>query len=321
MIAQNRQALLAFVSLATLGALSASGCSNNFRPASLVNHARPLGARVEVVGDPTRSTPRPGESVNVRFLVGFPAEDQTLSWAFFTCVPVSTSFGAPQCAHGVGAPAGQLEPVLGAPHVELTIPDEATLGGANQLVMLGSICAQGQVNTDPTVQTACVDPDGDGTIVTLQVPIERDGMSNHHPSFDAVSLNDAVLDYVAPVNAPATGCAGGDAPQIVWSQDVVALTLTAVDGSRETYTVDRGAPPVATDITEELLVEDLSTAGAIDLHFAFFDDLHDVIDLEWTLPLLPDVAGDGSLVRFTFTMRDGRGGFDFISRAVCLVAP
>ena len=321
MNAKNRSAHLAVVWLASLGALSASGCSNNFRPASLVNHARVLGARIEVLGDPTRSNPRPGESATVRWLVGFPAEEQTLSWAFLTCVPEATSYGVPQCAHAVGAPALQLEPALGAPHVELAIPNEATLGDANQLLMLGSICAQDQVNTDPTVQAACANPDGDGTIVTLRVPIERDGMTNHNPSLDAVTLNDEVLDYMAAPDAPGTGCAGGDAPQIVWSEDVVALALTAVDGSRETYTVNRGAPPVATDVLEDLLVEDLSTAGEIDLHFAYFDDLNPTIDLEWTLPALAEVAADGTLVRLTFTMRDGRGGFDFIQRAVCVVAP
>lgn len=298
-----------------------AGCSNDFTPATLVDHARILGARIEVVGDRTRSNPAPLESADVSWLVAFPAEPEPLSWAFIVCVPEPTSFGAPRCAANVGAPAIQLAPAFAVPTLHIDVPDAATLGDANELLVLGSICAKGQVNVDVEARTACADPEDYGTLVVLQVPIERDGMANTSPAFDGVLLDGTVLDYVAPGDAAATGCAGGDAPEITWREEIATIELSMIDGSRETYSELRGVPPEPTPRTEDLQVENLTTAGEIDQHFAFFDDRNPIVALEWTLPLLADVAADGTLARFTFTMRDGRGGFAFTQRAVCVVAP
>jgi len=304
-----------------LAVVALAGCSNDFTSATLVDHARVLGARIEVVGDSTRSNPAPLESADVSWLITYPAQPEPLSWAFIVCVPEPTSFGEPSCAANIGAPTIQLEPALAVPTLHIDVPDEATLGDASQLLVLGSICANGQVNVDVEARAACADPEDYGTLVVLQVPIDRDGMANQNPAFDGVMLDGAALDYVAPSDAAATGCAGGDAPTITWREDVAPAELSAVDGSRETYSELRGVPPEPTPRTEDLQVENLTTAGEMDQHFAFFDDRNPTLSLEWTLPLLEEVAADGTLARFTFTMRDGRGGFAFTQRAVCVVAP
>ncbi|NOY92244.1 MAG: hypothetical protein GXP55_13705 [Deltaproteobacteria bacterium] len=308
-------------SLAMIVALGAAGCSAEFTPATLVDEARVLGAEVLVVGDPLRTNPRPGEAADVRFEVVFAGAEQPLSWAFIACVPEPTQFGEPRCAAGTTAPSLQLEPAFGAPGLRVDVPDEATLAGARSMLVLGAICAEGPVNLDREALRACADEAGVGSVVALELRLDRDGQANAAPHFATLELDGVSLEYVPPADAAATGCSGGDAPAIPWQEDVLELKLTAAPGSRETFSALRGVPPAPTQRTEDLQVSLLTTAGSFERLFDFFDDRNAEVAQDWTPPALDDVAVDGTLVRFTFTLRDGRGGFDAATRAICLLPP
>ena len=56
--------------LLAAAALLSGGCSDSLDPASLLNKTRPLGVHFSVQGDPDRSEPAVGETVDITILLG-----------------------------------------------------------------------------------------------------------------------------------------------------------------------------------------------------------------------------------------------------------
>src|SRR5262245_7887378 len=73
-----------------------AGCGPTFDPASLINDTRVVGARIEVEGAPDRASPKPGETVNVTWLVTSPDTTPSLGWTFAVCTP-ATGKSSPAC--------------------------------------------------------------------------------------------------------------------------------------------------------------------------------------------------------------------------------
>lgn len=319
-----KRLLLVFaVALAVFG----SACADDLPAASLVIKSRPIGVRISVLGEPERSEPQPGERVRAEWWFVDPAEQQPLSWLFVTCPLADTFFGAPDCAGDVQIPdeAVQLEPALATPDFEITAPSLEELEGAEQLLMLGFVCVDGEVNldidTDAGFPQICVDPDKESHLIALIVPIDFDGTANRHPAFDELTFDGAPWTYEPTPDTPLVGCAGiEDLPEVTVSADgdVNVITLSAVDGSRETFTALVGDPLEEVERVEELQVSNLLDFGELERTFSFFDDTTSAPELDYLPPVPSEIDDSGTLARFYFVMRDLRGGIDRADRAVCL---
>jgi hypothetical protein len=172
-----------FASLALL-----AGCEDDLPKATEIKRMRILGAQLSVVGDETRSTPRPGEDVRVSFATVFPDLDDTtdeMQTLLIGCTaPDRFTGGIPFCqefldaaqnvddaqALDAGAALGMAQKVMcsdipgrrqtfrgvtiacvdGDPAVEL--PIDASFE-APQAMFLGITCQKGRAFIDPESAT------------------------------------------------------------------------------------------------------------------------------------------------------------------------
>jgi len=311
-----------------LAALVLAGCSDELTSGSLIAKNRVLGARIEVEGDATRTWPRPAENVSVRWLVVDPAEAAPLTWGFVVCPLQASERGVDTCG---GSPIGvavQLTPPAPGedplPSLSFAVPDAAALGDVETLLVLGAVCANGTPSVDSleSLSPCTGGEDLEQTVVSLTIPVLRDDTPpNHQPGIEEITFLGEPWTYEAPRDAPDSGCAGDPAmPQVTVSEEDQEIGLTPVAGSREDYVATVGDPPMQVDRTESLQVSHFTTAGELDRQFSFVEDEETDITVDWVTPLVEDVPDDGLLVRFHFVVRDGRGGTDWASRALCVVS-
>ena len=167
-------------------------------------------------------------------------------------------------------------------------------------------------------------------IFQLSIGVERDGATNAHPKFadapfEIADNNDSVVTPIfepwsAPTAVLPTDCEGASARDDVLvknfeDKSVVRITLEAM---RELRSTDP-------DVREVYQVEAFSTFGELERQFSIFDDLDatPVIELEWDHGKRPRLNGElvgGKRVDFHFLIRDGRGGFAYETRTLCLCA-
>jgi hypothetical protein len=87
-------------------AFATGACGNDLPKASVITNMRVLGAQVSVLGDPTRSTPKPGESAVITFRMAYPSvetSDTELSSFLFSCTAPTSYTGVPTCQELVDA--------------------------------------------------------------------------------------------------------------------------------------------------------------------------------------------------------------------------
>jgi hypothetical protein len=270
-------------------ALAASACSEPFDPASLIDSTRILGARVEVSGDPGRSTPAPGESATITWLVEAPGELPPLAWSFAVCPSASTS--AVSCE---GEPLLVREGV-GQPRVDLTVPTLEALAGARRLLITGHIA---------------------GTESTLDVPLAFDTEANQNPL-----LRGRALWFAGePWGEAASGCES--LPQVQAGTKGQVIRLETLESDRERFTGLTGSPPMPVATRESLQISQFATAGEMNSAYAFVE-AHDErspadVQMRWDAPGPEAVPAGGLQVRFTFVARDLRGGMDWTHRSLCV---
>jgi hypothetical protein len=310
--------------LAGSAAVLAAGCNNDLPVASLLERTRVLGARVEIAADPGRAEVSPGEAASVAWLVTGPNAPATLDWAFALC------------ATGGGDCADVPQPIAtgsGAPvTVPFTTPDAAALGTNLLPLILGVVCADGTIGVDPnTALGICTGAGASGTTVRFIVPVAPAGATpNHHPVLanDVIQLGGAAWDP-----ATATAAAPGDACDATTGLPVVAATpegqeagkqvirIVSDGDDRETFTPEG---KTAAQL-EDLQISNFTTAGKFESSYAaiFATDTRPDADVtvKWEPPVASAVTGAGEVVVFHFVVRDLRGGLDWTSRALCLVAP
>ena len=167
--------------------LLAGACAPEMDPVSLVEKTRVIGARVEVEGAPERSTPRPGETVTVSWLMtspdDMPSAMPPLGWAFLLC-PGASGGDDLGC---VGEPLTVYQG-KDRPNVQVSIPARELLGGARELVLFGRICTASEPLVDPAGRPACTDR-GDGTTAAVSIRLELDDWSNRNPALGSESLS------------------------------------------------------------------------------------------------------------------------------------
>jgi hypothetical protein len=273
--------------IALLSQILLAGCMEEFDPPSLIDKPRPIGAVVQVDGDPGRSTPRPGESATVTWLMVAPGEMPALSWSFAVC-RWGMMDQASACAPApLAVASGQ-----GTPAFQVVVPSEEVLAGAERLTVYGQICEDGVVVDG-------VGCSGAGTAVTVDIHVQRGEQGNHIP---AIAARPFWLDG-APWVDGAMGCV-----PVGSKGHVITLRMLAEDRELD-----------AAMAREILQVSQFTTAGKLDHSYNFVEssDESPASDLEvrWDAPEVMPVDG---IVRFTFVARDFRGGLGFTTRRVCV---
>lgn len=211
------------VSALSLLALFASACQDDLPKATLIVDMRILGSQISVVGDETRATPMPGESVRVSFATVFPEPDQTIERGqlmLISCTaPDRYTGGLPICQELIEAfESGAVEDsgllfaapeqvmcsdipggrqsfggvtvlcLRGEPDARLTIPED--FRGESGL-FLGILCERGEAFLDPTSPElfGCEDNDGESIGLTGTFPVQRNpNQVNRNPDASLLSI-------------------------------------------------------------------------------------------------------------------------------------
>jgi hypothetical protein len=288
----------AILSTAAL-ALVISGCDDPLKRVDLVTEARVLGARVEVLGEPERASPAPGETATVRWLVADREPDRALGWVFAVCEAAPPGGNLPACAGEPFATAMAAVPTPGEPRIEFAVPSDVT---SRALAVLGVVCP----DSAPTFEGDAFGCEGpDGTPVSLDFELQTPERSNLNPVIEpeALRLDDAALPAGLDCAALPSVTAG--------SSHTLELALDETDR-------DDVAQPTSADPPKETLqVSNFTTAGTLDRTFSVFEasDARLATRVSWKAP---KSAPDDGVVRFFFVVRDLRGGADWIERAVCV---
>ncbi len=283
--------------------LGASGCMDELDKGSSILDTRVIGVRVEVVGNESVAAPSPGELARLTVLLAEPPGDdqEPLGWGIGL---------GPLVQQGTGRPI-----VL-----ELPVPDAALLGGARSFPLVGQICANGTPRfgmgeTPPT----CSEGATRATSFLATISLAREGVPpNRHPVLADDFATLAEERWESPAAAlPATGCAslagGPTLPLVPVSKTAQRLLLRVADTERESFVRTDGS-----EGKEIITLSQFTSGGDLARQFSVFEgDVAPDAEVEWT----PDLAADpgGTLVRFWFVARDGRGGVASTTRAVCVV--
>jgi hypothetical protein len=278
------------------------GCDDPLKTVELIEEPRLLGARVEVLDDPGRAAPAPGETATVTFLLASPALTQTQGFALAACPAAPRRSARSACAAEPFAAVASGDAEAAA--ISLTFDVPAELDAANRIAVLGVVCPYGSPSADGQ---SCdgVEP---GQPVMLELELARDDDTNLNPTLQAESL---LLDDAPWPEVPAAegDCSGlGYAEVEPGSEHALQVSLDDTDRDAVPH------PAELDPLRESLQLSHFATAG--DLSRAFETVAWDSDELvrrsSWTAP---EQAG---LVRFWLVLRDFRGGSDFVERAICV---
>ncbi|HEY4183027.1 MAG TPA: hypothetical protein VGM90_39665 [Kofleriaceae bacterium] len=281
--------------------LALTACAD-FDSATLIKRDRVLAAKVGVDGDPDRAWPTPGESATMTWVTASPGDPPMFSWTLLAC-PAATSTGLPACAGDAFATSEGTGPI---PTLRLAIPADIA---ATAVVVTGAICASGTPSLDSETRLGeC----SDGTrvdVVSQHIFLGTDVATNHNPHITAAPISIAGQAW-------ADGGSCDDLPVVKAGADRTLIGVTFDGSDRETFTAATGAS------REALQLGVFTTAGdVVQLHAyveADDDRAASPIAVEWDPPSAEDVPADGLRVKFTFVVRDMRGGVDATTRELCV---
>jgi hypothetical protein len=282
-----------------------SGCGDPLVPPWLIDGPRVLGARVEAAGDPQRSSPRPGESATVKWIVASPDGPAAMGWALAACLPDSQG----DCGTSLGEVAGN-----DAPTLAFTVPPAETLGPATRVLVTGIFCPDGH---PAATGTPGCDGNGAPTLTTLSVPLDRGGEGNLSPSLASATFT------IDGAPWPVTDdCA---ALPVITADEKKRSIGFAIAGQREIYQSTASPDGVARPVREGIQLSHFATAGKLPRQLSFIEssDERDPAELsvDWTAPPVAEVPPGGLVVHFYFVARDLRGGLDWQTRTLCITQP
>lgn len=350
----NRARIVAAVSCAWLGLVA--GCENDLPRASNIEHMRVLGGQVAVVGDETRSTPRPGEQARLTWNMAYqdPAlDDSQLASVFFTCTAPEQFSGVPVCqelldvARG-GSISGVLSAamegqkidcaetpdrtfqagpfsvvcVTGTPRLDVPIAKDAKIAGK---LVRGIICQSGTPRFDANDPTgmSCTDSAQEHIAVYGTVPIQYgDDDANQNPNIDATSL----LFHDPPIPwQPVAEDVAAQLSDETCLDDAKAKRVMHSDGHEEQITLryDADQREQHAGQPEALEFSVYTTFGKLSQRFTIFKanaelPLKNTFKWELTEDERRELNDKSKRVRFFFTLMDGRGGFSVTSRDLCI---
>lgn len=306
--------VLTFTSL--LATIVLGGCEGPFTPASYVEKPRVVGAAVSVAAEPGRAWVKPGEPATVTWLTVARQDPTPLEWSFILCLGAN---GA--CA---GAPLSTFRGQGTTASVTFTTPDGGALGSTLSPILVGAICADGDLSIDAaTLTPTCRGMGASGTDTLFVVPVQRGDETDHHPVLGDDRLQLGGADWLATTaGEPGNPCdASAGLPMVAVGAGKQTIRLISDPNDRETYLA--GDPAVAR--LEELQISQFTTAGKLKFSYSSIPatDVRPDADVEisWEPPVATEIPAAGMVVQFHFVVRDLRGGIDWTHRALCLKAP
>ena len=299
------RALLAIL----LAGTALSACGEPFDPPSLIEKTRVLGARVEVTGDATRATPRPGESATVTWIMAAPEALPPLGWAFVVCRYAATS--AEACAPTPLAVAQG----TGTPSFQVQVPTADVLGTTPRLQLFGQICQDSAPTLDP--QTNLPTCAAAGTMATVDIYLQLGEQANHSPALADRPFWFDGADW--PADEAAADCAS--LPHVAAGSKGHVLRLATLAEDRETIVTPGADSTTAPSTTREVLqISNFTTAGKLGQTYSFVeaDDARPEadVDVTWDAPELSPTDGR---IHFVFVARDLRGGVGHATRTACVM--
>jgi len=293
--------------LRVLGALvlapQLTGCDDEHADVELIQKTRVLTARVEVVGEPSRASPLPGESVNVRFLVVAPEPEPELAFSLASCVAIDSASSLAECAGEPFARASSLEPMPALPSIEFDAPAE--LSGKEWLAVQGVVCPAGGA-LEAAAGDAC--SNGRGQAVSVDFPMDDGSAPNTNPSILNVSFDGLELPADTGTSDDCSAL-----PQIKAGSKDHPLHVELDPSSRDPLPVVESSDADR----ESLLVSYFITHGLVDHAWGSIPSTaaNTSTTTNWDAP----GTREPLLARFILVARDGRGGSDFTERRVCVV--
>jgi hypothetical protein len=302
-------------------------CAGDATPGSRLSAMRVLGARTQVVADPTQSWPRPGEAFRVTWLLAGPAAPRPAGWAFRAHACATNQDAAACRATGVAVPANVPGSDRGSspgsvlatalavnatagdafPSVELTVPDAATVAarGLTKLIVDGVVCGGGTAgNLDAPAWSRCdgAPTDGQGPVdetdveTTVVIRLDEDG--NQAPTLGDDPFTWEGQPWTAGADdAPNAGggitCAAQPGALLIPAGDEVrTITVTTDDADRGTHPVKVPAAGKPDHEREELQLSAFTTAGSFETQFGAVSGSDPAaapsITVKWTPPEVKD---------------------------------
>lgn len=285
-----------------------SGCDDPLKPVDTIEEPRVLGARVEVEGDPGRTSPNPGETVHVTWLVAGPEGDPLSGFGLAACSAAPRRRGSTEC-QGQPFAFGSAEPTSDRPRFDFTVPTELDPSANPLLAVLGSLCPGATGSVDET-GASC---DGGAELrVSLDFLLATAEDINQNPDFpvDSLTLDGAPWPLSPTASEP---CQGQGLPELPYSKSEHTFGIALPESARQPLVQKSSADPTR----ESLQLSHFASSGDLSSAFSqlIASDPANSVSVRWTAP--SDVPAGGRLVRFWFVARDGRGGSDFTERALC----
>jgi hypothetical protein len=217
----------------------------------------------------------------------------------------------------------------GKPTIPFSIEDkietDETGAELSKKLILGVTCDRGTAYldlTDPSLFGCELQKGGRKELWALTIPLQTSRESNHHPVLTGVSFNgkpwapsdEEIITNLKDDNRDGNSYACADIepseslPKVGSDRSEVSIGFESE--SFESYTKD------GKDESEQLWIAHLTTKGKFSRAKSVLSKENRRVDVDWSPPT--EVPEGGSVVRFFFTIRDHRGGFDSTERAVCV---
>jgi hypothetical protein len=262
-----------------------------------------------------------------------PEEESLVRASYIVCVAADIRRGASMCADAPLAFVPPTPPSAEPPPVTFTVP-AATPAGA-QLVLIMLTCDRGaSPSLDATTMVAtCDDPMARAELSTLNLPLAASAMTaNRHPEIAeetyTVQAEGGVVPWPATTTPLTMGCAASGMPLVRVPRDAapptamtpyrIDITFTTSEDDRDAYTTSTGAM-----VREALQFSHYVTAGRMSRSFSAVEAVATTetpTTVRWAPPPIATIPMEGMPVRFTWVVRDLRGGFARAERELC-VAP
>jgi len=261
------------------------------------------------LGDPTRSSPAPGERAEVRFFVAAPSGQPQVSYALSLCAARATNAGFPNCDGAPLASAREAEPSNAAPELSFEVPTAVDLDLTPHAFVQGLICADASSSVSPDGVASC--SVGAGTELAFEFEWGGKDPQNHSPTLTEEALRLDGAPWAFTEAGPDAGCSG-QLPEVrASSSHRLGVSLEAAD-------FEPLQPMNPQDPAREtLLVSQFSDTGTLDHAFLSLSADAQSGEVNWTAP--PLTGQSAAVARFYFVVRDARGGEDFATRALCVV--
>ena len=173
--------------------------------------------------------------------------------------------------------------------------------------MLGAVCVDADLEADLAAMDFSCTGGGDPLLVTYRLPI---GTENFNP----VMADDAILLAGEPWMETPPDAACADLPQARIGDDARNITVSLRGATREMI------PMMG---NETMVLSTFTTARELERQFSVLEPEQEtttLLALDWTPEEDTDrpVAAGGTVAHFWFVLRDGRGGIDSTTRALCV---